>query len=68
MGIQREERKKVVILCFLVGVWWEFCGFFVGVWWKFAGSVVGIQWEEPEKGNLSGNVEHSRKTTCCIDG
>ena len=48
----------------LVGILW----FFVGVWWKFAGSVVGIQWEEPEKGNLSGNVEHSRKTTCCIDG
>ena len=57
----------MVILWFFVvscGFWWEFCVF----WWEFAGSLVGIQWEEPEKGDLSGNVEHSRKKTCCHDG
>ena len=67
MGINGKNAKSGNFVFFggsLVGILW----FFVGVWWKFAGSVVGIQWEEPEKGNLSGNVEHSRKTTCCIDG
>ena len=43
--------------------------FFCGFWWEFAGSLVGIQCtEEPKRGNLSGHVEHSRKTTCWHDG